>query len=41
MKNYPSQSIQYGLYIYLGDDYACEQQLIERYTCDLISTPHS
>ncbi|CAF3967308.1 unnamed protein product, partial [Rotaria sordida] len=41
IRNYTSQSIQHGLYIYLGGDCACERELVERYTSDLISTPHS
>ncbi|CAM4844762.1 unnamed protein product [Rotaria magnacalcarata] len=41
IRNYTSLSIQHGLYIYLGGDYACERELVERYTSDLVSTPHS
>ncbi|CAF3180470.1 unnamed protein product [Rotaria sp. Silwood2] len=40
-RSYTSQSIQHGHYIYLGGDYACERELIERYTSDLISTSYS
>lgn len=40
-RNYTSNSVQHSPYIYLGGDYACERELVERYTCDLISTPHS
>ncbi|CAF1503676.1 unnamed protein product, partial [Adineta steineri] len=41
MKKFTTESIQHGPYVYLGGDYACERQLIERYTSDLVSTPHS
>lgn len=41
IKKYTSTSIQHGDYVYLGGEYACERRLIERYICDLISTPHS
>lgn len=40
-KKFTSESIQYGSYIYMGGDYACERRIMERYTSDLISTPHS
>jgi len=40
-RDYTTESIQHSPYFYVGGDYACERQLIERYTCDLISTPHS
>lgn len=41
MRYFTSSSIQHGNYIYLGGDYSCERELVERYTSDLINTPHS
>jgi hypothetical protein len=41
MKTFTSASIQNSDYVYIGGEYACARQIIERYICDLISTPHS
>lgn len=41
MRHFTSSSIQHGNYIYLGGDYSCERELVERYMSDLINTPHS